>query len=79
MNLKFWTKPTILTDKEGEKTELIEVADCNCMFLLTYHLESLPLESFNIVYVNGQTLEQIDADNILTEVDLDIELDSLKK
>src|SRR5687767_239046 len=32
LNLKFWTRPTIVKDKNGREAELTEVADCNCMF-----------------------------------------------
>ena len=79
LNLKFWTKPIIIRDKEGNKSELVEKADCNCMFLLTYVIQGLSTEFFDIIYINGQSLKQIDEENISKEIDFLIQLDSLEK
>ncbi|ELR73715.1 hypothetical protein C900_02119 [Fulvivirga imtechensis AK7] len=78
MNLKFWTKPTTLTDEDGNEVELLEVAECNCIFLFDYQIDELAIQEFDSIKVNGETLEQIDAENILTEM-LEIKLDTLKE
>ncbi|WP_157493842.1 hypothetical protein [Fulvivirga imtechensis] len=78
LNLKFWTKPTTLTDEDGNEVELLEVAECNCIFLFDYQIDELAIQEFDSIKVNGETLEQIDAENILTEM-LEIKLDTLKE
>ena len=70
LNLKFWTKPTIVTDKKGKKTEIIEVADCNCMFDFKYQIKDLPTMDRKDIKVNGQTLKEIDSKNIWTEIEI---------
>ena len=75
LNLKFWTKSTNLKDKNGNVSELVEVADCNCVFRFTYEVKDLKVRA-DLVKVNGLTLKQIDTSNILTE--LSVELDSIK-
>jgi len=75
INLKFWTKPTIVTDENGEVTELYEVAECYCMFKFTYHISDLILDERQSVKVNGLTLMQIDGNNIMTEFDLEMYYD----
>ena len=81
INLKFWTKPIIVTDKNGNITELYEVAECYCMFKFTYHIADLTINEKHSINVNGKTLQDIDRNNILTEFDLEMyyqENDSLK-
>lgn len=70
LNLKFWTKPTIITDKKGKKSEIIEVADCNCLFDFKYQIKDLPTMDTKEIKVNGQTLKEIDSKNILTEIEI---------
>ena len=70
LNLKFWTKPTIVTDKKGKKKEIIEVSDCDCMFDLKYQIKDLPTVDIKQIKVNGQTLKEIDSRNILTELEI---------
>jgi hypothetical protein len=67
LNLKFWTKPTIVTDKKGKKTEVIEVADCNCMFDLKYQIKDLPTVDIKNIRVNGLTLKEIDDKSMVIE------------
>ena len=70
LNLKFWTKPTIVTDKKGKKTEIIEIADCNCMFDFKYQIKDLPTMDIKDIKVNGLTLKEIDSKNIWTEIEI---------
>lgn len=71
LNLKFWTKPTIVKDKKGKQTEIIEVADCNCLFDFIYQIKDLPSLDKKEIKVNGQTLKEINAKNILTEIEIE--------
>lgn len=76
LNLKFWTRPTIVKDKNGKAVELTEVADCNCMFNFKYQISGLATVDKSRIKVNGLSLRAIDARNIGEEIS--IELDSLK-
>lgn len=70
LNLKFWTKSTIITDKKGKKTEILEVADCNCLLDFKYQIKNLPTVDTKEIKVNGLTLKEIDSRNILTEIEI---------
>jgi hypothetical protein len=70
LNLKFWTKSTIITDKKGKKKEIIEVADCNCLIDFKYQIRDLPTVDIKEIRVNGLTLQEIDSKNILTEIEI---------
>ena len=74
LNLKFWTKPTIPIDKKGNKSKIIEVADCNCLFDFDYMLDKLPPFDKNLILINGSTLKEIDSKNIF-EVEIKVNLD----
>jgi hypothetical protein len=76
LNLKFWTRPTIVKGKTGKDTKLIEVSDCNCMFNFTYQISGLATVEQSRIKVNGLSLRAIDARNKGEEIS--IELDSLK-
>ena len=67
LNLTFGTKPTIVKDKKGKTLELIEVADCNCMFNLKYQIKDLSTVDVKNIRINGLTLKEIDSKNIWTE------------
>ncbi len=75
VNLKFWTRPTVVTEKNGKVSELLEIADCNCVFRFVYEIKGLGKIDYRSIRINGKTLKQIDSMNILTEIPLD--LDSL--
>lgn len=64
VNLKFRTKPTIIKNKDGTVSELVEVADCNCVFRFAYEVKGLEQVNSNRIKVNGSTLREIDARNI---------------
>ena len=70
LDLKFWTKSMIVTDKKATKAEIIEVADCNCLFDFRYQIKNLPAVNIKQIRVNGQTLKEIDSNNILTEIEI---------
>lgn len=70
LNLKFWTQPTIITDKKGTKTEILEIADCNCLFDFKYQIKDLPKVDIKEIKINGRTLKEIDSKNILTEIEI---------
>jgi hypothetical protein len=76
LNLKFWTRQTIVKDKNGKEVELTEVADCNCMLNFKYQISGLATVEKSRIKVNGLSLRAIDARNIGEEIS--IELDSLK-
>jgi hypothetical protein len=78
VNLEFRTKPTIIVDKKGTKSEIIEVADCNCMFSFKYQISGLTSMHGKIIKVNGQSLREIDSKNIVPEETITFELDSIK-
>jgi hypothetical protein len=65
LNLKFWTKSTVVTDKKGAKLEILEVADCDCMFDFQYQIRNAPRIEIKNVRVNGRTLREIDALSII--------------
>lgn len=71
LNLRFWTKPTVVIDKKGKKTEIIEVADCNCMFDFRYQIKDLPKMNRRDIKVNGQTLNEIDSKKIWREMEIE--------
>jgi hypothetical protein len=57
LNLKFWTRPTIVKGKNGKVVELIEVADCNCMFSFEYQISGLGTVDKSKIKVNGLSPE----------------------
>ncbi len=71
LNLKFWTKSAIVTDIKGRKTEIVEVADCNCMFDFKYQIQDLRALELKEIIVNGKTLKEIDSKNILAEIKIE--------
>ena len=76
VNLKFWTRPTVVKNKDGRVTKLVEVADCNCVFRFAYDIKGLRKIDSRGIRINGKTLKEIDARNILAEIHL--ERDSIK-
>jgi hypothetical protein len=70
LNLKFWPKPSIVTDKKGKESEIVEIADCNCMFEFKYRILDLSAIDMKHIKVNGLTLKEIDARNILIEIEI---------
>jgi hypothetical protein len=76
VNLTFRTKPTIIKDSKGNVHEVIEVADCNCVFLFLYEVYGLAKVTEQSIRINGLSLKEINARNIYTE--LLIELDTIK-
>lgn len=67
LNLKFSSKPTIVIDKKGLRNEVLEVADCNCLFNLEYQIKNLPKIEIIDIRVNGHTLKEIDSMSMLIE------------
>jgi hypothetical protein len=76
VNLKFSTRPTVVHDKEAKVAELIEVADCNCVFRFVYEIRGLRKIDSRSIRINGEALKDIDAKNIMTEIL--INMDSIK-
>ncbi|WKZ58834.1 MAG: hypothetical protein QY309_13255 [Cyclobacteriaceae bacterium] len=76
LDLKFSVKPTIIKDKKGKTTELLEIADCNCHFDFTYEIKGLPNIDSKSITVNGQTLLEIDRQNF--GIEIKIEFDSIR-
>ncbi|CAN5484658.1 hypothetical protein BH10BAC4_BH10BAC4_11530 [soil metagenome] len=72
INLKYWTKPIIIKHKNGKHTELLEIADCNCLFDFTYQIEGLASIDKKAIKVNGLTLKDIDSRNIWKEIRVEL-------
>ena len=72
LNLMFWTKSTKIKRKDGTVAELIEVADCNCLFDFTFEIHDIKNTITPVsILINGQTLQEIDARHVLNEIGLD--------
>ncbi|MEM6298421.1 MAG: hypothetical protein AAF740_07010 [Bacteroidota bacterium] len=71
LDLRFDIKSKSLI-REGEVIEIIEVADCNCLFLLDYKVRNLSLSDFDRLLVNGKTLQEIDTENRMEEIKVDL-------
>jgi len=53
LNLWYQTKPTKYKNNKGEEYELVEVADCDCIFEFTYEISGLVDINPNSIRVNG--------------------------
>lgn len=75
--------PTVYVDEEGVRHEILELADCNCMFELTFTIKDLLPQDFNHVVFNGLEVEEaggqwpLMAEEI--EIDYDLDIDSLRR
>ena len=59
------SKPKWSQDRNGLQTEIVEVADCNCLFDFSFIVNGISSKDVAGILVNGQTLPQIDQANIL--------------
>ena len=73
MNLKFWTKPSIVVDKNGKKNEMLEVAECDCLFSFEYQFKNLPAFSATSITINGLTPREINSNNRFIEIKVKID------
>lgn len=76
LDLRFSIIPVEYKNKEGEEYELLEVADCNCIFDFTYEFIQLKDIDEKSITVNGKTLLEINQQNQMIEIT--IESDSTK-
>jgi hypothetical protein len=68
LNLMFWTKPTQIQLEENA-LEVTEVAECDCFFTFTYHLNYKFQGSFDSIRINGLTLQEMDANQEVIELE----------
>jgi hypothetical protein len=76
LDLRFSIMPVKYKNKEGKEYELIEVADCNCIFDFTYKFFHLPHINAKSITVNGKSILEIYQQNQMTEIS--IESDSMR-
>jgi TonB family protein len=77
LDLKYSTKPTIIVNKKtGKVAEILEIADCDCVFKFSYTIKGLRAISQSNIKINGETLENINKRNFSDE--LEIEIDTTK-
>ncbi|MBX2968670.1 MAG: hypothetical protein KF803_04820 [Cyclobacteriaceae bacterium] len=77
LDLRFKTKPTQYKNKKGEIYELIEVADCNCLFVFTYEISTINDLKQTSITVHGKTALQINQANSFKEIK--VEFDSIRR
>jgi hypothetical protein len=76
LDLRFRLTGQVYKDKNGYEYELIEVAECDCVFDFTYEIENLNDINKSLITVNGKTLKEIKFKYIPSDIKFD--LDSLK-
>jgi hypothetical protein len=59
VNLTFKVKPTLIKDKKGKVHELLEIADCTCLFDFQYEVQTSIDLSTKTILVNNESLEEI--------------------
>ncbi len=68
VNLMFQVKPVRIKQKDGSYSEIVELADCNCLFDFQYRISGIDHIGKDQIKVNGMTLTEIDEMNIGWEI-----------
>ena len=76
LDLRFRIAGQVYKDKNGYEYELIEVAECDCVFDFVYEIENLYDLNKNLMTINSKTLKQIKYKYV--PMDIKFEQDSLK-
>jgi hypothetical protein len=59
VDLIFWIKPTIIKKKNGEIVEILETADCDCPFEVSFEISDLKNIGIDSILVNGRSIRDM--------------------
>ena len=59
IDLQIKVKPTIYKNRKGEPYELLEEAECDCIFDFDYELIGITAVNSKIILVNGRTFDDM--------------------
>lgn len=59
VDLIFWIKPTLVKKKNGEIVEILETADCDCPFEVSFEIGDLKNITIDSILVNGRSIRDM--------------------
>lgn len=77
VNLIFDIKPTEGIDRQGKKSFVIEVADCDCPFDFTFKIDGFELQDPSLIRVNGLQLSEL-PESLVEEIQVNMDVDAIE-